>query len=146
VSGAEDIPSSYSTSVLLMTDYCTKYTQYKEVPDPYYGEAPRSLWGLGPHSPVDSLGMAAKPTARLQHSCQAIQVQLLRLFRCARTVAYTMLVLVTPGPWPALSWPAPAAPTLLPPAGGPQGFELVLDLLEDACSGLLGSIREERGL
>ncbi len=35
---------------------------------------------------------------------------------------------------------------LLLPAGGPQGFELVLDLLEDACSGLLASIRKERGI
>ncbi|KAG2483017.1 hypothetical protein HYH03_018097 [Edaphochlamys debaryana] len=29
--------------------------------------------------------------------------------------------------------------------GGPAGFERVLDLLEDACEGLLGAIRAERG-
>lgn len=28
--------------------------------------------------------------------------------------------------------------------GGPAGFETVLDLLEDACSGLLTSIQEQR--
>ena len=27
--------------------------------------------------------------------------------------------------------------------GGPQGFERVLDLLEDAASGLLGSLRKD---
>lgn len=30
--------------------------------------------------------------------------------------------------------------------GGPQGFETVLDLLDDACEGLLDAIVEERGL
>jgi protein-tyrosine phosphatase len=30
--------------------------------------------------------------------------------------------------------------------GGPQGFELVLDLLEDCCEGLLDAIVEEKGL
>ncbi|KIZ03283.1 protein-tyrosine phosphatase [Monoraphidium neglectum] len=29
--------------------------------------------------------------------------------------------------------------------GGPQGFETVLDLLDDACSGLLRSIQEQQG-
>ena len=29
--------------------------------------------------------------------------------------------------------------------GGPQGFEYVLDLIEDGCAGLLKHIREERG-
>jgi hypothetical protein len=35
---ADAIPSTYASSVELMTDYCTKFTSYKEVPDPYYGE------------------------------------------------------------------------------------------------------------
>ena len=29
--------------------------------------------------------------------------------------------------------------------GGPEGFELVLDLLEDACAGLLASLPCEQG-
>jgi protein-tyrosine phosphatase len=32
-----------------------------------------------------------------------------------------------------------------PYQGGPEGFELVLDLLEDACAGLLASLPWEQG-
>ncbi|KXZ41418.1 hypothetical protein GPECTOR_480g417 [Gonium pectorale] len=39
---------------------------------------------------------------------------------------------------------APEVPD--PYYGGPEGFERVLDLLDDACQGLLNSIRAERGL
>ena len=61
----EAIPSSYSGSVRLMTEFCSRY-KASEVPDPYFG--------------------------------------------------------------------------------GAEGFETVLDLLEDACAGLLQHIRAERGV
>jgi protein-tyrosine phosphatase len=36
-------------------------------------------------------------------------------------------------------------PSTSPYYGGPQGFETVLDLLDDACTGLLRHIQQEKG-
>jgi hypothetical protein len=42
---ADAIPGAYSSSVQLMTDFCTsKFSaSYQEVPDPYYGEPALSV-------------------------------------------------------------------------------------------------------
>lgn len=41
--------------------------------------------------------------------------------------------------------PPPPSPPWCRYYGGQRGFELVLDLLEDACQGLLTAIQQQRG-